>query len=221
MNYANILTLNICKVQGLNPYAKYIYIILASYVDGEGKCYPSLETIAKNSGLSVKTVWRSINYLDENNFINKVSGSKGISNKYIVHCPLEKEMNEKDMDSQSNKVVLSIDNFSKDNNSTYLDSQSTSFDFFWSIYPRKIAKANARKAFQTALTKTEAYRINEGLIRMVEANKNTEMKFIPHPATWLNGERWEDEDLNDYKTNADVLNNIINFQPPTRAIEQE
>ena len=56
---------------------------------------------------------------------------------------------------------------------------------------------------------------------MVEANKNTEMKFIPHPATWLNGERWEDEDVNDYKTNADVLNNIINFQPPTRAIEQE
>ena len=221
MIYANILALNICKAQGLNPYAKYVYIILASYVDSEGKCYPSLETLAKATGLSVKTVWRSVKYLSDNHFIDKVSGKKGTANFYTVHCPLEILMQEKDMDSQSNQVVLSIDKFNKENNTTYLDSQSSMFDVFWNLYPRKIAKAHARKAYDLALKKESAIKINEGLISMVNAHKHTELKFIPHPATWLNGELWKDEDLHEHQTNADALNNNINFTPPNNAIEKE
>lgn len=70
------------------------------------------------------------------------------------------------------------------------------FDSFWSAYPRKVGKGNARKSWlkigpgQELLTK---------ILSAVERDKKTDQwqreggRFIPHPATWLNQERWEDE----------------------------
>lgn len=67
------------------------------------------------------------------------------------------------------------------------------FDKFWSAYPRKVAKGDARKAFNKVI-KTVPLHV---LIDSVEKHKKSEQwkdpKFIPHPATWLNGERWEDD----------------------------
>lgn len=70
-------------------------------------------------------------------------------------------------------------------------SVSTDFATFWAAYPRKIAKAEARKAFSKAAKKAPVAEMLGGLERAkagwVDAN------FIPHAATWLNGERWQDE----------------------------
>jgi hypothetical protein len=70
------------------------------------------------------------------------------------------------------------------------------FDQFWAIYPRKIAKADARKAWlQTKDVRPDIAK----LLCAIQAACKTEqwMKsggaFIPYPATWLRGERWEDE----------------------------
>jgi hypothetical protein len=69
------------------------------------------------------------------------------------------------------------------------------FDKFWAAYPRKVAKAEARKAWaQTASIRPDT----DSLIKAVLSHCRTEqwMKsngaFIPHAATWLRGERWED-----------------------------
>lgn len=67
-----------------------------------------------------------------------------------------------------------------------------SFNEFWKHYPRKIAKANAEKAWlrikpDDKLTKKIILAINKQGLR------NREIQFVPHPATWLNGQRWEDE----------------------------
>jgi hypothetical protein len=69
------------------------------------------------------------------------------------------------------------------------------FSDFWAIYPRKVAKAEARKAWaQTASIRPDT----DTLIKAVLSHCKTEqwMKsngaFIPHAATWLRGERWED-----------------------------
>lgn len=70
---------------------------------------------------------------------------------------------------------------------------SSDFDTFWDQYPRKIAKGNAAKAFDKALTKTDATTILNGLANYLPAWAQTEEKFIPHAATWLNGERWADQ----------------------------
>jgi hypothetical protein len=70
------------------------------------------------------------------------------------------------------------------------------FDQFWAAYPKKVAKADARKAW--AQTKDVRPDISV-LLTAIAAVCKTEswMKqggtFIPYPATWLRGERWEDE----------------------------
>lgn len=69
------------------------------------------------------------------------------------------------------------------------------FDDFWDVYPRHVSKAMARRAFANACKVASPSEIILGAIRFAEYLKRegTEMKYIPHPSTWLNGERWEDE----------------------------
>ena len=70
------------------------------------------------------------------------------------------------------------------------------FDKFWGIYPRHEGKAAARKAFDK-LKADDA--MPETLIGAILKQKQSEQwsdpRFIPHPATWLNGHRWEDEPI--------------------------
>ena len=68
------------------------------------------------------------------------------------------------------------------------------FDEFWSIYPRKIAKAVARKSWQR-LSASQQLMAAKAIDTHCQywKTKETELEFIPHPATWLNQERWEDE----------------------------
>jgi hypothetical protein len=67
------------------------------------------------------------------------------------------------------------------------------FDTFWAIYPRKDAKANASKAYAKARKKVDAQTIARGLTGHLPGWAAGDPKFIPHAATWLNGERWADQ----------------------------
>lgn len=67
------------------------------------------------------------------------------------------------------------------------------FEEFWSIYPKKVGKGSAKKAFA---------KVKEPLETLVSAVKRQECssqwskdngQYIPNPATWLNQERWNDE----------------------------
>ena len=66
------------------------------------------------------------------------------------------------------------------------------FDLFWTAYPKKEGKLDARKAW-TKLKPDDDLRAT--ILRALEAKKRTwtDRKYIPLPATWLNGARWEDE----------------------------
>jgi hypothetical protein len=68
------------------------------------------------------------------------------------------------------------------------------FDLWWARYPRKVAKANAARAFQKIVLATEQFeRIMAGLERQMPDLTAQPERFRPHAATWLNGKRWEDE----------------------------
>lgn len=64
------------------------------------------------------------------------------------------------------------------------------FERFWRLYPRKIGRGQARRAFLAALKKAPAMRI---LAALQKHSFNPQERFQPHPATWLNDERWLDE----------------------------
>jgi len=67
------------------------------------------------------------------------------------------------------------------------------FDEFWQAYPRKVGKGAARKSYAKALRITDHDTIMGALSDQRLAMEAKEAKFIPHPSTWLNQERWEDE----------------------------
>jgi len=70
------------------------------------------------------------------------------------------------------------------------------FELFWQLYPRKAGKKAAKKIWMdikpdesmfltimTAITTANQYWQHQGI----------SLKHIPHPSTWLDEERWEDE----------------------------
>jgi hypothetical protein len=68
------------------------------------------------------------------------------------------------------------------------------FDEFWSLYPRKVAKAAARKAW-AKLSAEQQLMAAKAISAHCEywKSKETELEYIPHCSSWLNGERYEDE----------------------------
>lgn len=73
------------------------------------------------------------------------------------------------------------------------NSSDPLFDEFWTTYPRKTDKGNARKAWDKAVKKTAARTII--LAAAALAASKPDLKFTAHPSTWLNGERWDDQPL--------------------------
>ena len=70
------------------------------------------------------------------------------------------------------------------------------FDTFWSAYPKKIGKAKCQRWFDTHKVDTK---LLDTMLQAINTQKVTEQwtkddgKFIPHPYTWLNQGRWDDE----------------------------
>lgn len=72
------------------------------------------------------------------------------------------------------------------------------FAAFWQAYPKKTAKGDAEKAW--AKIKPDADLLDKILKSVATSLRSTDWQkdngqFIPHPATWLNGKRWEDSGI--------------------------
>lgn len=71
------------------------------------------------------------------------------------------------------------------------------FDRFWQAYPRKVGKPKAQKAFANLRVTEET--LGQMLTAIRQQTKalgwedKSKWKYIPHPTTWLNQRRWEDE----------------------------
>jgi len=68
------------------------------------------------------------------------------------------------------------------------------FDAWWSQYPRKTAKAGAERAWGKLRPADRTAALN-ALPEHVRGwrLRGTATEYVPHPATWLNGRRWEDD----------------------------
>lgn len=76
----------------------------------------------------------------------------------------------------------------------------TNFVLFWTAYPKKLGKKKALLRWKHLAREKDFVSITVPLIlAAIQKQKQSEQwqkdggKFIPHPATWLNGDRWEDE----------------------------
>lgn len=78
---------------------------------------------------------------------------------------------------------------------TEIETEDIYFQKFWNLYPNKKAKASAKKAWASAKINGEFDSVMAALeiqSRSPDWTKN-KGEFIPYPASWINGRRWEDE----------------------------
>lgn len=71
------------------------------------------------------------------------------------------------------------------------------FGEFWKAYPKKIGKQAAVRAWQKIKIRPPLEKILDAIKRAQSTDQwqKDNGEFIPHPSTWLNGGRWDDEPL--------------------------
>ena len=74
-----------------------------------------------------------------------------------------------------------------------IGQQADRFDLFWSVYPRKVKKAEARKVWKSR----KLDRLADQIVTDVENRQQMDRQwlegYVPHPTTYLRGARWEDD----------------------------
>ena len=74
------------------------------------------------------------------------------------------------------------------------DFKDITFEQFYKLYPRKVGRYLAEKNFKK-LSQKDKLKAYEGLSKYKKFWKanETDRQFIPHPSTFINQKRWEDD----------------------------
>lgn len=136
--------------------------------------------------------------IDRNQAISEVRAKAGASRKKTEQTETNESKNEQNEQTETNftnKKRITKNKKQKTKNENDIDVHDR-FEKFWTAYPRKENKQKAIVAFE---------KINpddlmlDAMLQAIERQKASSQwqeeggRFIPHPTTWLNGRRWEDE----------------------------
>ena len=75
---------------------------------------------------------------------------------------------------------------------------SVDFEKFWNLYPKKVAKADALKAWNKATKRKTADELLK-LTKLYAEGKLPDITYIPYPASWLNKELYESVEVAEAK----------------------
>ena len=174
--------------------------------DGESEYTGSISYLQDWLNCSRNTAIKSLNDLIDKKLIKKtqVTVNKVVFNKYSVSASVVQKL-----DGGSSKTALggSIEsarggssvsapnntNINNTNLDKTKDNINTCFSFedFWNKYPNKIAKQDAKRKYNK-LNETERAEIRDTLDVFL-AHKPFATYTHPHPLTYLNQKRWQDE----------------------------
>jgi len=182
-----------------NSGEKFVLLMLANHCnDHTRQCNPSQKLLAEECSMGLSTLKRHLAALEEAGYVETVNVFKDNvqkPNQYLLK-----------FDTSPNRATPQPESGypPSPNRATEpevktriepVDQKSKFFDEFWKAYPRKSNKGFARKVF-------DKLKVDDALLtKMIQAiyvqNKNVwkdkDQQYIPHPSTWLNGERWDDE----------------------------
>ncbi len=96
-------------------------------------------------------------------------------------------------------------------NSLELETKEAAFDAFWEQWPKKQAKSEAWRAW-AKIPIAEYLPIMAGLDKWRTSDQWTR-GVLPHPATWLNQKRWQDEDIPQGGTNGNRNRSVAAVKP--------
>lgn len=199
--YYAIIPASVRYDERLTPNAKLLYGEITALCNAKGYCWATNNYFAELYKVSKVSISKWIGSLKEAGYISiyfeQDKSSRQVSHRYIsiIYDPLKENFNPPQRilcDPHKEKF--------KDNNTVNTTVNTTNnidhFDSFWSVYPRKVGKAQARKAW-------DKLKPSDDIIKDIAENIALRMKhgewsdvnktFIPHAATYLNNARWEDE----------------------------
>ena len=161
--------------------------------------YEEMSEFIDSEGIAFDFIANDIDRMEEkHNAIsetNRLNGLKGGRPKKQTE-PEETEENRKKPTETEQKPTKAYKDKDKDKEKDKDKKSNELFARFWSAYPRHEAKQTALRAF---------VKLNpdDGLLRemlaAIEKQKASSQwrenggQYIPHPSTWLNQRRWEDE----------------------------
>ena len=98
------------------------------------------------------------------------------------------------------------------------DPAMARFQEFYDVYDRKKKRPDAERAWKKAVKKADPQVIIDAAVVFIESQKarNKHPQYTPFPATWLNGEQWNDE-VDDYQaTQSSSSNGFDDWMPRTQ-----
>lgn len=188
---------------------KMVLLVIADHANDEGvEAWPSQATIATKASISIRTVQRCVNNLVKAGYLKMEKHAGGSINcredrrphRYTINLNRVRGDNmtgRKRGDTSDNDgatIATDTGRQSRPKNHTNNPPLDTPFDEFWKIYPRKVAKAEAQRAWVKAVKKTPVKVILLGAKRYAD-DPYRQPAYTAHPSTWLNQERWGDDPL--------------------------
>ena len=183
-----------------NSGQKLVLLMLANHANGvTGQCNPSHKRLAEICEMGASTLRKHITELEKSGFLTiipKFVDGVQLPNQYNLN--MEGCSNQAEGMLNTSTGVCSNRAPNKQEDKTVIKPTGDIdplFESFWKAFPRKTNKGFAKKVFAKL-------KVNDDLLatmlKAIETQKRSVWKdkdpqYIPHPSTWLNGERWEDE----------------------------
>lgn len=190
-------------------------LIVDRYNRQQGAAWPGLNRLATEANIHRSNAIRAIALLEECGYLQITTGGQGKSNRYRPAFQTSSASATSSVDATSSasatKVVAPTRlqvvaparpeptyityprNLPK--KATCVSAPADRFDEFWAAYPRKEgSKEKARKSWARQSLDSIADVILADIAKRKQSHPSWhERRFILHPTTYLNGQRWEDE----------------------------
>ena len=170
-----------------------IEVLPGQFITGRFALHKEFYPRKKKNQKSPSTLWNRLQILQNMQNLNIKS-----HNKYSIITISNWEQYQQNEQQPNNNLTTTQQQPNTDKKVKKVKNKDYMCDFedFWKVYPKKV---NKKKAFE-AWKKTNEIRPSlEDLLKVVRGQaqskdwKKDGGQFIPHPSTWLNGKRWEDE----------------------------
>lgn len=202
------LVLNQSKATGR---AKLVLLGIANHLGDQG-AWPSISTLARYANASERSVKRDIQELIELGELRVELQNAPTNNQYKTNLywitirsgvtdlasGVTTQVSRGDSSGKSGVTPVGTQNIIRTIKETSLKTSNDRFDEFWNLYPKRIAKADAIKAWNKAIKRKPA----DELIALTKAyseGKLPDMTYIPYPASWLNKELYESVEVQENK----------------------
>jgi predicted transcriptional regulator len=203
--------------------ARLVLLAIADH-QGEIGAWPSIETIASMVNASERSVQRDIQKLHDMGELvvlwrQAPTRNRYKANLYWVNLPsishLFDEVTDEvqEVTNEAQEVTNEVDEVTVGgvltitrNITKPLPNYAQMFEDFYRVYPRKMGKQDAKKAFRKALDIVDFDTLLAGALRYAnDPNLPSDKQFLPYPATWLNRGSWDDEALPERKLSLEEL----------------